>query len=42
MNFAMGFSVFVESVNIRVRAPKPTSPLHLRRRYLAGSSKEKK
>jgi predicted tellurium resistance membrane protein TerC len=40
--FAMGFSVFVESVNIRVRAPKPTSPLHLRRRYLAGSSKEKK
>jgi predicted tellurium resistance membrane protein TerC len=38
--FAMGFSVFVESINIRVRAPKP--PLHLRRRYLADSPKEKK
>jgi len=31
--FAMGFSVFVEMLNLRAGRAKPTSPVHLRTRY---------
>ncbi len=31
--FAMGFSIFVEMVNLRVRAKKPPSPVRLRQAY---------
>jgi predicted tellurium resistance membrane protein TerC len=31
--FAMGFSVFVEMINIRVRAKSAPAPVHLRQPY---------
>lgn len=33
--FAMGFSVFVEMLNLRLRTPKPAEPVKLHERYLA-------
>jgi predicted tellurium resistance membrane protein TerC len=32
--FAMGFSVFVEMINLRMRSRKPKQPVHLRRAYV--------
>lgn len=33
--FAMAFSIFVEMINLRVRAQKPTEPIQLRQHYTA-------
>ncbi|MBN1146591.1 MAG: TerC family protein [Anaerolineales bacterium] len=33
--FAMGFSVFVEMLNLRMRTPKPAAPVHLLEAYVA-------
>jgi len=33
--FAMGFSVFVEMLNLRLRTPKPATPVHLLEPYVA-------
>jgi len=38
--FAMGFSMFVEMVNLRVRAAAP-QPVELRQRYVGGSTTER-
>lgn len=37
--FAMGFSVFVEMLNLRLRTPKPAEPVKLHQPYSAGDSK---
>jgi predicted tellurium resistance membrane protein TerC len=37
--FAMGFSVFVEAINIRIRARRRAEPVELRHRYSAGDEK---
>lgn len=33
--FAMAFSIFIEMINLRVRAQKPTEPIQLRQHYTA-------
>ncbi len=40
--FAMGFSVFVEMLNLRLRTPKPAAPVHLVEPYVDNQSGEVK
>jgi predicted tellurium resistance membrane protein TerC len=39
--FAMGFSVFVEMLNLRLRTPKAAVPVHLHEPYVGEASQSR-